>query len=674
MNIRELSGVGESVAARLERLGINSVEDLITHFPRRYDDYSNVTEISKLKPGAACLRVTFSSIATRRVRRGLHITEALASDDTGSIRVTWFNQPYRASSIQNEQPYYVVGEYALNRGRFSMTNPQIERVSDFPLNAHRIVPKYRETKGLTSAGLRKLVHQALGQLPVINEHLPAWVVASNKLVDYRSAIVQMHFPDSPASLEKAKKRLGFEEVFRLSLAALLNKHELLSEKSLAIPFDKKVAQKFVAKLPFALTNAQRRVAWDALTDIGKTQPMNRLVEGDVGSGKTVVAALVALMAMSKGFQVALMAPTEILARQHYESLTKIFESVDMHTEIELLVGSVKGQQRQNIYANLASGDLRLIVGTQALFQTKVVMKKLGFIIVDEQHRFGVEQRKKLQAKAGHMPHVLHLSATPIPRSLALTLYGELDISLIDELPKGRLPINTKLHSPNSRESLYRQAEVELDAGRQVYVVCPQIVEGDDSSLLSAEVMYEKLKSGHFKSRRVGLVHGKMKSDQKEAVMKDFKQGKIDVLVCTTVIEVGIDVPNATCMIIEAAERFGLAQLHQLRGRVGRGLHQSHCFLVPSSSQVATTRLSALETTHDGFKLAELDLRLRGPGAIYGTNQHGALDLRVAKLSDTKLIAAARASAQAFIDQGENLLQYPQLAAKVSALRAVTNLN
>jgi len=405
----------------------------------------------------------------------------------------------------------------------------------------------------------------------------------------------------------------------------------------------------------------------------KTHPMNRLVEGDVGSGKTVVATMAALMAMEQGFQVALMAPTELLARQHAATIHNLLSPLGYAGQLGLLVGSLKPSQKTEAHKRIKSGDIRLIVGTHALIQEKVDMHKLGLIIVDEQHRFGVDQRKKLQAKAGHMPHVLSMTATPIPRSLALTLYGELDISVIDTMPVGRKPVITKICSPNSRAQLYKTIDGELQAGRQMFVVCPLISESDILPGKAAEVVYEHIKKD-FKSRKTGLLHGKMKPADKTQTMADFATHKLDILVATTVIEVGVDVPNATVILIEDAERFGLAQIHQLRGRVGRSDHQGYAYLMMSDSSAPTRRLRALESSSDGFALAELDLEIRGPGAIYGQLQHGQLDLRVAKLSDTKLIAAARGAAQEFIDKGENLLKYDQLYARVSKLRAITNLN
>jgi len=671
--ITALKGVGEELAKKLAILRIHTIGDLIENFPRRYEDYSNIVPVGQLKPGMVTIEANITQIKGRYVRRGLHITEAIASDESGSVRLVWFNQPYRAGAIKPGQPYFIAGEYGLRRGRFSILNPACELASDFPVNTARIIPIYRETKGLKSHYIRRLIREALNNFNELPEHLPDWLVQEQDLIPHTSAVSEMHFPSSSEDLELAKKCLGFEEVFELSLAALLNKYELAHEHALLIPFREKLAKDFVGQLPFKLTDAQRKVVWTIYKDMEQSYPMNRLVEGDVGSGKTVIAAMAAIMAMEQGFQVAFMAPTEILARQHADTLYKLLENINYGDHVGLLIGGLSAKQKEQVRERIASGEIRLIVGTHALITEKVDMQKLGLIIIDEQHRFGVDQRKKLQAKAGHMPHVLHMTATPIPRSLALTLYGELDISILDEMPPGRHPIETKIVSPNSRKQLYEKMDQELETGRQMFVVCPLITDSDTSAGNSVEEVYEKLQKA-FKNRKVGMLHGQMKSKEKDEQMQKFIAKEYDILVSTTVIEVGVDVPNASIMLIEGAERFGLAQIHQLRGRVGRGAHQSYCYLMLSYSKAPSPRMQALESTTDGFKLAELDLQMRGPGAIYGLSQHGALDLRVASLADTKLIYSARTAAQEFIDKKEKLGKYPELNKKVTTLRAITNLN
>lgn len=685
--ITDVKGVGPELAKKLAILGITTIGDLLATFPRRYDDYSVVTPIRHIKPGAVSIEAVIKQVSGRYVRRGLHITEAVASDETDSVRLVWFNQSYRATSIKPGQSYYISGTYELSYQRFAVMNPSIELVSDFPINTARIVPVYRETKGLSSVQIRRLLREIVPLMRNQTETLPAWLIEKETLVSRAEALEAMHFPKDADALAAAKRRLGFEEVFALTLASLLNKYELMIDEALAVPFDEKLAQQFVGHLPFKLTDDQRKVIWQTYQDMQRTQPMNRLVEGDVGSGKTVVAAMAAIMAMAAGYQVALMAPTELLARQHAETIHALFEPLGLHAKVALLVGGMSAAQKKMAHEHIASGAAQCIVGTQALIQDKVAMDKLGLVIIDEQHRFGVEQRKKLMAKAGHMPHLLSLTATPIPRSLALTLYGELDVSVIAQKPSGRKPVVTKICSPNSRPQLYVEIDKELAAGRQLFVVCPLITEvtveqtargkntkSDGATGIGAEKMYERLSTHDFKHRRVGLLHGKMKPADKQKVMQEFVRHELDVLVSTTVIEVGVDVPAASVMLIEGADRFGLAQLHQLRGRVGRGKDAGFCYLMMSGSNTAPKRLQFLERSHDGFKLAEFDLVERGPGAIYGTMQHGQLDLRVAKLTDIRLIAAARAAAQNYIDRGEDLLQYPVLHHTVSRLRSVTHLN
>lgn len=672
-DIRDLKGVGEELARKLALIGVHTIDDLIQNFPRRYDDYSIVTPIIRIKPGVVSIRATIKQVKGRYVRRGMHITEAIASDETSSVRLVWFNQPYRAQSIKPNQEYFISGNYELSYRRLSIMNPAMELVSDFPVNTARIVPIYRETKGLKSAAIRKLIREALLHAGDLTEILPTEIIKTEKLMPYGEAVYAMHFPSSMKKLIEAKRRLAFEEIFSLTLAALLNKYELAHEHALTVPFTEKLAKDFVAKLPFKLTNAQRKVIWQVYLDMEKSYPMNRLVEGDVGAGKTVVAAMTAIMAMKQGFQVALMAPTEILARQHAETLHKLLDTVGYGSHVGLLIGGLNAKQKERAHQKIASGEIRMIVGTHALIAEKVDMHKLGVIIIDEQHRFGVEQRKKLQAKAGHMPHVLHMTATPIPRSLALTLYGELDISVLDELPPGRQQIATSIESPNSRVRLNEKIMKELDAGRQMFVVCPLITDNQTSDGLSVEEVFERMQKD-FKKYRLALLHGKMKSKEKDAVMQQFVAHKYDILVSTTVIEVGVDVPNAAVMLIEGADKFGLAQIHQLRGRVGRGQYQSYCYLMMSDSKAPSVRLRALESTTDGFRLAELDLKLRGPGAIYGKTQHGALDLRVADLSDIKLIASARQAAQKCIDDKVDLEKYPRLHQRIKQLRTITNLS
>lgn len=672
--ISGIKGVGEALARKFAVLGVREVRDLVEFYPYRYEDYSTVVQIANLRPGAVTIKAKIKQVKGRYVRRGLHITEAVASDETSSVRIIWFNQPYRANSLKPGQEYYISGEFGLSYQRLQITNPSAELVSDFPINTARILPVYHLTKGLTSKQIRKVAKSVVSLVRQLPENLPDWIVSTQKLMSRAAALEAVHFPESNEQLTSARRRLGFEEVFNLSLASQLVKKELAVEMAPEIPFNAALAREFVASLPFSLTNDQRKVAWQIFQDIEQSKPMNRLVEGDVGSGKTVVAAMAAVMAMTRGKQVALMAPTEILARQHAETLAKLLKPHELDQKLGLLVGSMKPAEKAAAHKAIMSGQMRFVVGTHALISEQVDFSDLALVIVDEQHRFGVAQRQKLQKKAGHAVHTLNLTATPIPRSLALVVYGELDVSILAEKPPGRTPVETKLIPPTSRKELFAAVKTELDAGRQMFVVCPLISESDLLDANSAEKIYEQFSAHEFKGYKIGLLHGQMKSDQKERVMADFVAGRLDILVSTTVIEVGVDVPNASVMMIEAPERFGLAQIHQLRGRVGRGSQKSYCYLLLNDSKAPSRRLKALEKSSNGFDLAELDLELRGPGALYGQMQSGQLDLRIANLADTKLTLAARDSAKEFIDRAEDLANYPDLNAKVTSLQAVTTLN
>ncbi|OYW84817.1 ATP-dependent DNA helicase RecG, partial [Candidatus Saccharibacteria bacterium 32-49-10] len=446
------------------------------------------------------------------------------------------------------------------------------------------------------------------------------MISSQQLISRSEALHALHFPKSHEEIERGKERLAFEELFEMLLAAQLNKQENAKLTGWAIPFDQPTVKSFVERLPFALTGAQRRAAWQILQDFESSSPMNRLLQGDVGSGKTVVAGLAARQVAQAGLQTAIMAPTEILASQHAETLSKLLKPFGV--TVALLTGSVKSTARKEVLTRLAAGEIDVIVGTHALIQKGVDYHKLGFVVIDEQHRFGVKQRQALLEKTQYMPHLLSMTATPIPRSLALTLYGELDVSVLNELPAGRKPIDTKIWSPVSAQKLYESIEHEIAAGRQAYIICSLIDENPDNDRKSVEAEYKKLKSTVFSGRTIGLLHGKLKPEEKDAVMRRFTAGEIDVLVSTTVVEVGVDVPNATVMLIENADHFGLSQLHQLRGRVGRGQHQSYCHLMMSGNDKPSMRLKEIEKSQDGFYLAEVDLQLRGPGEIYGRAQHG----------------------------------------------------
>ncbi len=673
--ITGLKGVGAKNVVLLNKLGITSVEDLVTFYPRKYEDFSNITAINKLRPGKVTIDAHIVTVRGRYARKGLHITEAVASDPTGSVRIIWFNQPYRAASIVSRQDYYISGEFGLTKGRMGFVNPTIERKSDFPLHSGRIIPVYKSTSGLQTPALRRMIRAALLDPAATAETLPQSTIKNERLLDRATALNKLHFPDSLDDVSSAKFRLGFEEIFELSLASLLNRIELAGNHSLNIPFRQELAREFVSHLPFTLTPAQKKVIWQIYLDMESGQPMNRLVEGDVGSGKTVVAAMAAVMVMSQSFQVAFMAPTELLATQHAEELVRLLRPLGFAEQVGLLTGSMTPKQKMEARARIKDGSITCIVGTHALVQESVQMPRLGLVIVDEQHRFGVAQRKMLQKKAGHMPHVIHMTATPIPRTLALTLYGEMDVSIIDTKPPGRLVVKTKVFPSDGRIQVNRMVKEQLSKGRQCFWVCPSISE--DTEIYpntSVESVFKRISQTEFKDSRVGLMHGKLKSNEKERIMKDFINHKLDILVSTTVIEVGVHVANAGVMVIEAAERFGLAQIHQLRGRVGRSSDQGYCYLITSDNTPPSRRLRSVAQSSDGFKLAEFDLIERGPGALYGTQQHGALDLRLADLLDVHLIARAKRAAQDFIDVTQDFSQYPRMYQRVNALRTITNLN
>lgn len=672
-SLDKVKGIGPKTGEQFALAGLRSVGDLIDFLPRAHEDFSEVVKIIDATPGKMTIKARCESIATRPVRRGLRITTATLVDATGKLQAVWFNQPYRTTQLaKSDDEFYFSGEFEFNYNKYQLTNPSAEKVSDMPINTDRLLPIYRSIKGLKNPLVRKILTELRPLMTMLPETLPADIVKQEKLLSRSDAVLGMHFPKTSQDIKDARERLAFEELFQLLLASQLNRQENAKLTGWHIPFDQSVVAGFVKQLPFDLTGAQRRAAWEIIQDFERQTPMNRLLQGDVGSGKTVVAGLAARQAAHAGFQTALMAPTEILASQHAETLSKLLEPFGV--TVGLLTGSVKGTARRTLYEQIYSGSVDVIVGTHALIQETVKFHKLGFVVIDEQHRFGVAQRQELLKKSEHMPHLLAMTATPIPRSLALTVYGELDVSILNELPKGRKPIATKIWSPNSRAQLYEKVDQEITAGRQAYVICSLIDDNPDNEIKSVQAEYKKLQNSVFKHRRIGLLHGKLKSDEKDAVMTQFSKGEIDILVSTTVVEVGVDVPNSTVMLIENADRFGLSQLHQLRGRVGRSSHQSYCYLIMSDSSKPTARLREVEKSNDGFYLAEVDLKLRGPGEIYGRSQHGALNLQIATLGDTKLIARAQKQARRFVESGTDLVQYKQLADQVSKYQRLTTLN
>lgn len=669
-NLSDISGIGEALISKLNKLGIKSIDDLIRYYPRRYDDLSNVSQIKSIKPGIVTIKAKVTSVNGHYLNRGLHITEALASDQSGSIRLTWFNQPYRQTSLKKQIEYYISGKYELRYKRLAIYNPVIEAVSSFPINTARIIPRYSLIKGLNSRDIRRAIAKISYKINQTPEILPPQIIDQFKLISLAEALYMIHFPKTLSDIKRAKRRLAFDELFMMLLASELNRQANNKISAIKIKFDQTLAQKFVNQLPFKLTDDQRKAVWQIYQDIAKPRPMNRLIEGDVGTGKTAVAAMAGLMVINDNKQAVFMAPTELLARQHFNTVKLMFKSIGLDSIVGLLIGAMKEGDKLKTITAIKSKQIQFIIGTHALIQERIKTPDLVLVIVDEQHRFGVNQRQALKLKANSQPHMLSLSATPIPRSLALTLFGELDISRLTSRPNVRRPVKTSLLSESMLDRQLTQITKELKAGRQMYIVCSNI---DSHTKYSVNEIYLWAKS-KFKNYKVAIVHGRLKAEDKTKVMQQFIDHEIDVLVATTVIEVGIDVPNASVMLIFDAESFGLAQLHQLRGRVGRGKYPGHAILVYSDNGPPNDRLKALELSNDGFKLAEMDLKLRGPGAIYGQLQHGLLDLRIAGLDDINLIKEAKRAAEYCISSNINLLQYSYLNREVNRLRKLTNLN
>ena len=674
--LEQIKGVGPKTAQALAAAGLTMVSDALNFLPRAYEDYSTAVNIADLQPGKVTVKAHCESVSTRIVRRGLRVTTAVLADKSGKVKAVWFNQPYRETQLKSDAEFIFSGQFGMQYNRYQINNPSVELAKEIAKTAaennSEIQPVYKSIKNLRPKTVQDLMKNIRPIMDFLPETLPENIIRRQKLVSRSEAVKFLHAPKTHEEISRGRERLAFEELFEMILAAQFNKQEQTRLTGWKIPFNKSVVKNFVDQLPFPLTNAQRRAAWQILQDLESDHPMNRLLQGDVGSGKTVVAGLVAAEVAKAGFQTAIMAPTEILAQQHAKTLDELLSPFGV--SVALLTGHVKGAARSQLLDNLASGNIDVVVGTHALIQEKVAYHKLGFAVIDEQHRFGVKQRQALLEKSDFMPHLLSMTATPIPRSLALTLYGELDISILDELPSGRQPIQTKIWSPASAPKLYESIENELAKGRQAYVICPLIDDNPDNDKKSVEAEYNKLSKTIFSHRRVGLLHGKLPAEEKAEVMQKFADGELDMLVSTTVVEVGVNVPNATVMLIENADNFGLSQLHQLRGRVGRGKYQSFCHLMMSGHDKPSQRLREIEKSQDGFYLAEVDLKLRGPGEIYGKMQHGDLNLKIASLADTALIARAQVEAERFVKEGQDLLQYNHLAHAVSRYQRLTVLN
>jgi len=691
--ISQLPRINEKYLKKFHKLGLLMVRDLLYHFPHRYDDYSKIIPIAKLKLNeVATIQGRVEKIEnTRTFKKRMSLTEAVVSDNTGSIKVIWFNQPYLIKNILPGKKISLSGKYLSGPNGPYLSNPSYEIMVPGKFLAHTagLVPVYPETIGLSSRFLRYYIKLALIAREEVKEFIPLEILIKQKLPEIKTALKNIHFPKTLKQAELAKKRFIFEEMFLLQLFVLKQKISLQKEKALKIDFDKNLIQKFVKKLPFKLTNAQRKAAWEILQDLAKNKPMNRLLQGDVGSGKTVVAAMAALETAKAGFQVAFMAPTEILAQQHFKELNKLLSGFNLHIGL-ITSGDNKIEDKtvkRNVFLKkICEGKLDVLIGTHALIQKNVKFKNLALVIVDEQHRFGVEQRAALLKEKQTVPHLLSMTATPIPRTLALTIYGDLDISILDEMPKGRQKIITKIILPEQRKEAYEFIRQEVKKGRQVFVICPRIepqnkteqtfengqMKIDIRKIIWAEVKavkdeYEKLTKEIFPDLRTAMLHGRMKTKEKEKIMADFKDKKFDILVSTSVIEVGIDIPNATVMMVEGADRFGLAQLHQFRGRVGRGEHQSYCFLLSTSGET-TQRLRALIKCENGFELAEKDLEIRGPGQFYGVRQSGMPDLAMNGLKDLNFVKAVRQEAIELLKKDFELKKFPLLLEKLAQFK------
>jgi ATP-dependent DNA helicase RecG len=680
-DVTVIKGVKGATQGKLVKLGLSTVRDLLYLFPNRHNDFANVRPISELVPDedqTALVTVWSASIVRLGRRPG---TQAVVGDDSGTMRVVWFNQPYLADQLHTNDRIVIAGKVGLFNRNKTMENPEWERVGGTEedlTHTGRLVPVYPLTQGLSQRVLRRIAKEAVDRFAeALKEPLPNDLRQRLKLPDLPKSVRQMHYPDSPEQYEQARRRIAFEELFCVQLAMLERRQDW--QDSHAAPLGSAgVLEVYRQSLPFALTGAQERVLTEITADLKRSRPMARLLQGDVGSGKTAVAGAALVIAVANGFQGALMAPTEILAEQHFKTLSSLLNRIEVagkRLRVELLTGSTKPAARQKLVEAVESGDIDVIVGTHALIQEGVRFKSLGMAVVDEQHRFGVMQRAALKERAVSAgqpaPHLLVMSATPIPRTLALTFFGDLEVSVIDEMPPGRKPVETSWVRPEDRGQAYAFVREQVHKGRQAFVVCPLIEESEAIQSRSAVQEYERLSHDVFPDLRLGLLHGRMSSAEKDAVLSAFRAGELDVLVATTVIEVGIDIPNATVMVIEGADRFGLAQMHQLRGRVGRGADQSFCLLLSDDpSSTAEHRLQLLEDNNDGFALAEADLRLRGPGDYFGTRQSGLPEFQAADFSDLKMIETARQEAMDLLRKDPGLIggEHAPLRAAVERMK------
>jgi len=709
-DIEKINRVGVTTAKRLKKLGITTIQDLLFYWPFRYDDFTKLTPINKLQPGEkASIAGKIELIQNKRSpRKRMYITEALISDQTETIKVIWFNQPFITRNLRVGDFVSLAGKVEEDYGGPAMRSPVYERIpcpatsltpNHTPLSSgasldevkngihtQGLVPNYHLTANITQKQIRFLIKQIINLAKQIPDWLPIEIKKNLQLLNLNDAILKIHFPKNQKNAEEAKKRLGFNELFLIQLQSQIIKQELKSAKTQIIKFKEKQTKNFVNSLPFKLTNAQRKTSWEILQDISNNKPMTRLLEGDVGSGKTIVAVIVMLNVALNNKQAVLMVPTEILAQQHFNLICKLLKNFDIKigllTRSQKKINSTKQTNnitKKEIIKKINKGEINIIIGTHALIEKDAQFNNLSLVIIDEQHRFGVEQRKALTVRIGHCPvpttpHLLSMTATPIPRSLALALYGDLDISIIDEMPKNRKKIITKVVPEEKRGQTHDFIFEQIKNNRQIFVVCPLIDISDKLGVKSVKEEYKKLNEQIFPNLKIDFLHGRMKAKEKEEIMQNFLNNKTKVLVSTSVVEVGIDIPNAIIMMIEGADRFGLAQLHQFRGRVGRGEHQSYCFLFTDSNNEKTlNRLSALVNNYDGFSLAKMDLKLRGPGQVYGLAQKGFPELKIASLFDYELAKQAKQEAEKIINLNANLNNYPLLKNKLNEQCKIAHL-
>ncbi len=677
-SIQYLKGIGPKRAKTFTARGVNTIEELLYYFPRRYEDRTNFAKISQLKEGQVYTikaQVLLGAQRNSWRRRRFSITEAQVTDNTGKINCVWFNQPYLGEYLVPGAFLILYGKIEFYNGKLQLTNPEYEILDDDKdddsLNVGRIVPVYTLPSGFSQRSLRRLIKNAMDEfLPKINDPLPFDLRSRHNLLNLAQSLLNIHFPQDLELQKQAHTRISFEEFLLFQLPLVLRKLNRKEKSGIKHDPAAKLVQNFISGLPFELTAAQQKVWHEIQADMTSAQAMQRLLQGDVGSGKTVVATLACLLAIQSGHQAAFMAPTEILARQHYEKIALQLERLTFAGR-KLRLGLLTGQdkEKEKIYRQIKEGKIDLVIGTHALLQEEVIFKDLSFIVIDEQHKFGVGQRALLPKK-GNNPDVLIMTATPIPRTLAITLYGDLDISVINELPKGRIPIKTLHFSQENKAKAYTILREELNYGRQGYIIYPVIEESYALDIAGAKKMFTELKSTEFKEFKLGLIHGKLKPQEQSEVMLKFKNKQLDLLVATTILEVGIDIPSATCMIIASAERFGLSQLHQLRGRIGRGKLQSFCVLVSDGqTEDAKARLAAMVESSDGFHIAEEDLRIRGPGEFFGIRQHGLAELKIANpLTQMQLLKAAREEAISILKQDVKLAQRPHQLLKAKLLQ------